>query len=184
MSESDPNNPYNNRDHETDQTLNKSDIRAVAALLGQVTGSLKEIDSKVVGSSEYTKALKIDPKQTLHKYASSTPKSDNTQQKVPTPPVEQVVNIKQKENVPITKTTVTEHQSNDDIQTRIDRLEDIVLRPKKFKRGITYNVNSLNVKGNFKNKSDILSMISSELDKNVKVITIRLNDTNKNTKQK
>lgn len=184
MSESDPVNPYNNRDHETGQDLNKSDIRAVAALLGQVTGSLKEIDNKVVGSSEFTRALKIDPKQTLQNYASSTPESNNTQQKIPPSPTEQVVTIKQEENVPIAKTTVIEHQSIDNIQARVDKLEDIVLGSKKFKRGITYNVSSLNVKGNFKNKSDILSMISSELDKNVKVITIRLNDTNKDTKQK
>ena len=41
-------NPYNNRNHEQ-QTINKSDVLAVAGLMGQVAGSLNEIDKMNAG---------------------------------------------------------------------------------------------------------------------------------------
>lgn len=169
-------NPYTNRNHE-DSSLGRDDIRAVAGLLGNVTGSLRELDNKIVGSdSQFTKALKIDPKETLKKIIGQTPGSppsnNNTSDNVPSVDSPHPVGAP-----PVQATT-----NSTELSSRLARLEHRVFGDKKFKRGVTYDVTSLNVKGNYKSQNDILDIVSSELNKQVKVITIRLNDTNKNKK--
>ena len=168
----DQQNPYTSRNHE-DSSLGRDDIRAVAGLLGNVTGSLRELDKKIVGSdSQFTKALKIDPKETLKKIIGQTPvspPSSNTVPSVDNPP-------------PVGAPPVQATTNSTELSNRLARLEHKVFGDKKFKRGVTYDVTSLNVKGNYKSQNDILDIVSSELNKQVKVITIRLNDNNKNKK--
>jgi hypothetical protein len=169
-------NPYMHRDHQNN-SLGKDDIRAVAGLIGNVTGTLRDLDSKIVGSdSQFTKALKIDPKETLKKIIG-TGSLRNTKNTPEVPPSPQV-NTSQPEKQP----TPQQASSSTELSSRLTRLEQRVFGDKKFKRGITYDVSSLNVKGSYKSQNDILDIVSSELNKQVKLITIRLNDTNKNKK--
>ena len=66
---------------------------------------------------------------------------------------------------------------------RIDRLEQKINNRKlKFKRGISYNINTTNIKGTFRDYNDIVDVVASEIMKQTKTITLRLNDSNKNTK--
>ena len=67
MSDKNEQNPYDNRNHDDPGIQNRDDVLAVAGLLGQVTGSLGEIDKQQVGSdSQFIRAKKIDPKQALN----------------------------------------------------------------------------------------------------------------------
>jgi hypothetical protein len=61
-------NPYGNRDHVDSGGFQRDDVLAVAGLLGQVSGSLSDIDSKNVGSaSENVRAKKLNAKEALNK---------------------------------------------------------------------------------------------------------------------
>lgn len=171
-------NPYMHRDHQNN-TLGRDDIRAVAGLIGNVTGTLRDLDKKIVGSeSQFTKALKIDPKETLKKIIGQSP-SQITETPTDTPSPIQT-------ETPQIEAQPTSQQAmiSTDLSSRLTRLEQKVFGDRKFKRGISYDVSTLNVKGNYKSQNDILDIVSSELNKQVKLITIRLNDTNKDKKQK
>jgi hypothetical protein len=183
-------NPYVNRDHEN-VALDKSDVHAVAALLGRVSGSLKEIDKQSLSGDSSSKALRIDAKQTLKDMFAGdsvdttppAPLPSDVQQTL-IPPVTQTVETKQ------TPTPATNLQQQvkavnvtDEIDERLSKLEQRVFKKQfKFKRGISYTINTVNIKGTFKDPDDIVDIVHSELAKQVKTITIKLDGTNKNTK--
>ena len=183
-------NPYDTRNHESPPGVDKSDVRAVAALLGTVSGSLREIDKKVITDSQFTKAHKIDPKQSLKEFAGSINTTPDKEPQPTNPQIPELIPTPEPrathDQIPSVETKTVTQVTPDlaDIHKRLNALENTSKGIGKFKRGITYNVSSLNVKGNFKCKEDILSAVSSELNKQVKVITIRIDDANKNTKQK
>jgi len=176
----DQDNPYNQRNHEQGGTINRDEVLAVAGLLGTVTGQLKEIDRQNVGGSNpFTQAVKMDPKQALQKIVKqnviSPPPATAPQQTahVPVPqpfapPPEPLVE-------PIT--TSPPVANNTDLEKRVYELEKIISTYKKiekFKRGVAYTISTSKIKGTFKDPSDILDIISSELAKQTKTITIKL----------
>ena len=183
-------NPYNARNHENESDFARDDVLAVAGLLGQVSGSLSDIDSKNVGSdSEHVRAKKLNAKAALNKIVGSaaSPPSQGQQPlpptpsrppppPLPTPPVEH--------NTFPTPPEV--HQSplfdTSDIETRLSELESIIESYKKivkFKRGISYSISTVKVKGEFKDPVTILDLISTEMAKQTKTITLKLNDSTK-----
>lgn len=191
-------NPYANRNHDNQGTdLAKSDVHAVAALLGKVSGSLKEIDRQNVGSEGNNKALRMDPKETLKNMFKSSTQSDEPVVPLPAdvqetliPEITQSVESK---SVPVTpKQTVPtpsiqQQVSNvvvaDEIHERLLKLEQRVFKKQfKFKRGVSYTINTVNIKGTFKDPDDIVDIVYSELAKQVKTITIKLDGTNKTKK--
>ena len=190
------NNPYESRDHENSAPVDRSDVMAVASLLGQVTGSLKEIDNRNVGGqNQYTQAVKMDPKKVLKDFAGAGYSTDpaqnmpitNTAASVPSsvspPPVVQPtapVTINQAPDV-IETTELKE------LKSRVADLEKIIesyKRVERFKRGVCYIVSTSNIKGTYKQPQDILDIVSSELAKQTKTITLKLNvTTNKDRQQ-
>ena len=181
-------NPYVGRDHEK-SSMDGSDLHAVAALVGNVTGTLKDIDSKNVGSgTEFTRALKMDPHAAI-KSMIGTQSPQPTPQSQPTPPptapnVPELIPMPEapagsKPTKPPESTVSHDYQA---LERRIEKLErDISNYSKsfKFKRGISYDINTVSIKGNFKNPNDIVEIVLSELAKNAKSITIKLNNANK-----
>lgn len=178
MSENQPN-PYENRDHDSSGNWGKDDVLAVAGLLGQVTGSLADIDRKNVGgASPFIQAKKIDPKQVLRNMASGTSQTEH----IPIPN-QTTTNQPLTESLPIEPINIPPPQDTSDLERRVRDLERIVESYKKitkFKRGISYNVTTSKIAGEFKDPADILDVISTELTKQTKSITIKLNDKNKN----
>jgi hypothetical protein len=68
------------------------------------------------------------------------------------------------------------------LERRVDELESIIESYKKivkFKRGISYSINTVKIKGEFKDPTTILDLISTELAKQTKIITLKLNDSTK-----
>ena len=64
-----------------------------------------------------------------------------------------------------------------DLEKRVNDLEKIVSTYKKiekFKRGVAYTISTSKIKGTFKDPGDILDIISSELAKQTKSITLKL----------
>ena len=187
-------NPYANRNHDYNpENLAKSDVHAVAALLGKVSGSLKEIDRQNVGSEGNNKALKMDPKQALKNIFTSNDNAPNLDVPLPSdvqetliPQIDQPVESKPVQT-PSPAPTIQRQVKNvivaDEIDERLAKLEQRVFKKQfKFKRGITYTINTVNIKGSFKDPDDIVDIVYSELAKQVKTITIKLDGTNKNTK--
>lgn len=181
-------NPYANRDHENGGPADKTDVLAVASLLGQVTGSLKEIDNRNVGSqNEFTKAVKMDPKQVLTGFVKpgstpgKPPPTANISPEGNTPPIvtetttPPPVSIPQPVSIPVSQLTELENRIND-----LEKIVQTYKRVLKFKRGVSYNVSTTNIKGVYKSPEDILDLVASELAKQTKTITLKLNDTNKN----
>lgn len=177
-------NPYANRNHESGtNALVKSDVHAVAALLGNVSGSLKEIDKQNVGSEGNNKALKINPTETLkNMFVSDSNNTEtpspvlNNSRETPKPQVTQ-------KPAPVLQQQVSNVAVADEIEERLSKLEQRVFKKQfKFKRGIAYTINTVNIKGTFKDPDDIVDIVYSELAKQVKTITIKLDGTNKNTK--
>lgn len=184
-----PPNPYLNRNHEDSAPLRtKGDVLAVASLLGHVTGNLNEIDKQNVGGdSQYIKAAKMDPKQVLKQMAASSsngsvPSQPPQPNQVPTvqptqniaPPVDQPPLVQQ---VPVVSQPV-----DGDLVKRVAALErvvDVFKRITKFKRGISYNINTSKISGNFKDPETILDIVANELAKQTKTITIKLDDKTK-----
>lgn len=176
-------NPYDGRNHEGNGIQSREDVLAVAGLLGQVTGSLVEIDKQQVGSdSHFIRAKKMDAKQALNNIVgnSSVQTAPAVQAPAlhpvpkPTVPRTQAKPVQAPQEVP----TVNES----DLVKRVTELEKIVEAYKKvikFKRGVSYTVSTTNIKGEFKSPEDILDLISSEMSKQTKSITLKLNDTNK-----
>lgn len=186
-------NPYANRNHDDNpESLATGDVHAVAALLGKVSGSLKEIDRQNVGSESNNRALRIDPKETLKKMFTpngqkptpAVPLPGNVQETL-IPPVTQTVESKlvQPTPTPALQQQIKSVAVADEIDERLTKLEQRVFKKQfKFKRGTSYTINTINIKGSFKDPDDIVDIVYSELAKQVKTITIKLDGTNKNTK--
>ena len=71
----------------------------------------------------------------------------------------------------------------EDLRKRVSVLEKLVESDKavvKFKRGISYDLNTTTIKGNFKNPGDVIDIVLNEMAKNTKTITLKLCDANKN----
>ena len=167
-------NPYAGRDHESGGIRTKEDVLAVAGLLGATARELGQIDTQNVGGdSQFIKAKKIDPKQALQSIVGASPQSAPSPQPA-LPPMP----------APVNQPAQPVHQSPAPaLEQRITELEKSVAAYKKvlkFKRGVSYTINTVNIKGEFKSPGDILDIISNELAKGTKTITIKLNDTTKN----
>ena len=182
-------NPYSNRDHETAKPVDKSDVMAVAGLLGQVSGALSEIDrNNVGGDGPNVRARQMDPKAALKNFAGAgytNPTQQPVQQTtVPVPSIGVPPSVAQ----PIAQTTVTQIPDNTnelhELKKRVTDLERLVQSYKnvvKFKRGVSYKLSTTKISGEFKDMETILDIVSAELAKQTKTITIKLND---NTKDK
>ena len=179
---SEEHNPYDNRNHEGGVPVQRDDIYAVAGLLAGVNGQLKDIDKRNVGGNNpHIQASKMDPKQVLQTMVAQPGdpppvQAQVTQQAPPSPQQPQ----------PIQHAPAVVAQSADltSVLNRLDKLERAIESKisLKFKRGISYSVNSTKIKGEFKDPQDIVDIILSEMSKQSKTITIKLNDTNKNSK--
>jgi len=166
-------NPYAGRDHETGGFKSKSDVLAVAGLLGATARELGQIDTQNVGGdSQFIKAKKLNPKQALQTMVGNNPTQPVSDVRRPAVPrVEQTAHA----SSPIVEDT--------GLARRVAELEKVIESYKKiskFKRGISYTINTTSIKGEFKSPSDILDIVSSELAKGTKSITLKLNDTTKN----
>lgn len=191
-----PPNPYLNRNHEDSAPLRtKGDVLAVASLLGHVTGNLNEIDKQNVGGdSQYIKAAKMNPKQVLKQMAASS-SNGNIPTKPPQPNQVPVVQPAQKIEQPVQnivspvdqppsvqQAPVVSQPVDGDLVKRVAALErvvDVFKRITKFKRGISYNINTSKISGNFKDPETILDIVANELAKQTKTITIKLDDKTK-----
>ena len=190
-------NPYAGRDHENTQTPNN--LRSIAALVGNVSGQLKDIDKKIVGgqNNQFTQALKMDPTQVVKSIVGAGGPSPAVPPPAPVLPPEPASQPAQQipqppppppptpEPVPVPTAQPGEivySPGMEELIKRIDALEsalDKTNRALKFKRGISYNINTATIKGNFKNPNDIVDIVLAELAKNTKTITIKLEDANK-----
>ena len=178
-------NPYNTRNHESSTPLGKDDVMAVASLFGQVAGSLSEIDKQNLGGeSQNIMAKKIDPKAALMNFVGNDnvkikPQSQSQQpQQIPTIPQQPV-------QQPVQHQPITNAQSlpSLDLEKRVTALEKIVQTYKniiKFKRGVSYTITTSKMTGTFKDVEMILDIVTTELAKQTKSITIKLNDNTKN----
>lgn len=184
-------NPYAGRDHENTQTPNN--LRSIAALVGNVSGQLKDIDKKIVGgqNNQYTQALKMDPTQVVKSIVGAGGPAPAVPPPAPilppapaAQPVQQISQPRQPPPPPPPPEPIVEAPAPElvDLEKRVEKLErDICNYSKsfKFKRGISYNINTSTIKGNFKNPNDIVDIVLTELAKNAKTITIKLEDANK-----
>lgn len=188
------NNPYESRDHESSAPIDKSDVMAVASLLGQVTGSLKDIDSRNVGGqNKHTQAVKMDPKQVLKDFAGAGFSNETSSQPPPVTSPQQGPIVSHQPPVAVQSAPVINHPQSTigstelkELRTRVTDLEKIVesyKRVVKFKRGVSYLVSTTNIKGTYKQPQDILDIVSSELAKQTKTITLKLNVTANKDKQ-
>ena len=167
-------NPYDSRDHESTGPRDRGDVMAVAALLGSVSGQLKDIDSKNIGDSSFTKAFKIDAKQKLQEFAGVVGSDTPPEPTLAPQNVPELIPVPQNKSAPSVP---------DDLEKRIVALEKAIDSDNnklKFKRGVTYNINTVNVKGDFREPQDIVNVLLNEMSKGVKTITLKLNDTTKN----
>ena len=176
------NNPYVGRSHEDGSIKTKSDVMAVAGLLGSVGRELSQIDRQNVGGdSQFIKAKKLDPRTTLQNIVGGATAA--SQQSAPPPVHPPKVISDQPIPVPPPQPRTQQVVQDSDLSKRVKSLENIIESYKKiekFKRGVSYTINTTNIKGEFKSPSDILDIISSELAKGTKTITLKLNDTTKN----
>lgn len=181
------------RDHEQPQTYQKNDVLAVAGLLGQVSGALNEIDKRNVGSDGLNiKANKFDPKSVLKTMVNPAPPPvAQPVDQMPTQPSGQIPTQPDLQPVPVNSVPQATHalqppvQNADliQLQKRIESLERTVERYKsvvKFKRGISYTVNTSKITGDFKDFETIMELVAAELSKQTKTITLKLNDKTKN----
>ena len=176
MSDTDQINPYAGRDHESSQGLNSTDLPAIAALVGTTTGELKKIDERNLGDSSFTQALKMNPTQAVKSIigspGSSIPQSQSTHNPPPlmsSPP-------------PVSSPPPMDISSLESRVLALEKFMETQKRDLKFKRGITYDIATSTIKGNFRNPSDILDIVLTELAKNTKTITLKLCDANKSSK--
>jgi len=184
-------NPYAGRNHEVAPPSGSADLHSIAALVGNVSGQLKDIDSKIVGShNPHTQALKIDPMQAVKSIVGPTgatpppraPSPGAIPQSVTTQPAE-MIPVPQSTSAPPPEPSLMDPSMDvSDLERRIAKLERDVCnynKSFKFKRGISYNLSTSSIKGSFKNPDDIIDVVLSELAKNAKTITIKLEDANK-----
>ena len=178
-------NPYDYRDHENSAPMGRDDVLAVAGLFGQVAGSLSEIDKNNVGGESLNiKARKLDPKTALKKYTNAAtsqqlPGSSPQPVAVPMAPPGAQQHMQPVHQVVPQQHIVTET----DLERRVVELEKIVETYRsivKFKRGISYNITTSKISGTFKDMSTILDIVTTELAKQTKSITLKLNDNTKN----
>ena len=179
-------NPYQQgRDHESEIPMDRDDVLAVAGLLGTVNGALGEIDKRNLGGVQ---AKQMDPKLALQKIAAANGAVINQQsgqqiiqhtpqQTIPPPAPTRVA------GAPVSQDNVY----TTDLEKRVRALEAVVESYKKiekFKRGVSYSINTAKIKGEFRDPSTILDIISTEIAKNTKTITIKLiNATAESKKQ-
>ena len=180
-------NPYQQgRDHETPSPMDREDVLAVAGLLGTVNGALGEIDKRNLGGVQ---AKQMDPKLALQKIATANgavidqPTNHQPPQHIP----QQAYSIPPP--APIPSAGVPAHQNNTyttELEKRVRALEAVVesyKKVEKFKRGISYSINTVKIKGEFKDPSTILDIISTEIAKNTKSITLKLIDATTQSKK-
>lgn len=184
------NNPYDSRDHQARSGVNKDDLHSIAALVGNVSGQLKDIDKKIVGDgNSQTQALKINPTQSVKQIMGTgypppvaPPHINNsTTQSVPSQPVASHPPVGVAPPPPVG----VDINGLRELLQRVEKLEAQISSYKKifkFKRGISYDINTSTIKGNFKDPQDITDVILTELAKNAKSITLKLNDANKTRK--
>ena len=180
-------NPYQQgRDHESQLPMDRDDVLAVAGLLGTVNGALGEIDKRNLGGVQ---AKQMDPNLALQKIAAAngavinqqsdqqTIQHTTSQQAIP-PPVP----------IPVAGAPVSQNNTyTTELEKRVRALEAVVesyRKIEKFKRGIGYTINTAKIKGEFKDPSTILDIISTEIARNTKTITLKLiNATAESKKQ-
>lgn len=187
MSEEEQPNPYNARDHEITSPMGKNDLVAVASLFGHVAGSLGEIDKQNVGGgNQFIRAKRLDPRSAINSLAS---KSGVQSQPVQQPKPPSVMNTNPPELIPQIKLTSPEVKPkvsvDESLVRRIEHLEKIVESYKKitkFKRGISYNISTSAVTGEYKDPAAILDLVASSLANQAKTITLKLNDKTKDRK--
>lgn len=194
MPENEQPNPYQQgRDHEAPIPMDREDVLAVAGLLGTVNGALGEIDKRNVGGANpFVQARKMDPKQALKNIAAAngavidqpntTPPQHMSQQAmIPQPTIQPPP--------PIPSPVSLDSQNNNytiELEKRVRALETVVESYKKidkFKRGIGYSISTAKIKGEFKDPSTILDIISTEIAKNTKTITLKLVDATTESKK-
>lgn len=189
MSENSEPNPYNSRDHEHSQPIQKQDLAAVASLFGHVAGSLSEIDRQNVGgANQFIKAKKIDPKAAMSSVAVKAGVGQPTATQTPVAPPPVTAAVPQIPSpVPVQPTVNQQpyvHETND-LLARVNKLEKLVETYKKvvkFKRGVSYNIVTNTVVGEYKDPEAILDLVASSLANQTKSITIKLNDKSKDRK--
>lgn len=184
MSEQETDNPYPYRDHESPAEMQRDDVLAVASLLGQVTGSLREIDKQNVGGqgNQFIKAAKLDPKDALRNIVTKNTTTPVAPVQSP-PPVDTQIHDQQVNLIPSPQIPQQTTPVSNDLERRVTSLEKIVetfKSPVKFKRGISYCVSTNKMTAEFKDPGLILDIIATELAKNTKTITLKLNDKSKN----
>lgn len=180
-------NPYNSRNHESSEPLGRDDVMAVASLFGQVAGSLNEIDKQNLGGeSQHIMAKKIDPKTALINFVGES--KNNTLPVQQAAPPQHAAAIPQALppqaiSPPVTPQPVQGVDNSAELEKRVAALEKIVQTYKnivKFKRGVSYTVTTSKMTGTFKDVEMILDIVTTELAKQTKSITIKLNDSTKN----
>ena len=182
-------NPYSQpRDHEN-TSMDREDVLAVAGLLGTVNGALGEIDKRNVGGgNQFVQARKMDPKQALQNIASANGAVVRTPGVSP-PPQTPITHTQQQNMHPPVDTQHGPRPNNqytESLEKRVLALESVVesyKKVEKFRRGISYNINTTKIKGEFKDPATILDLISTEIAKNTKTITLKLVDATTQTKK-
>ena len=181
-------NPYQQgRDHESQIPMDRDDVLAVAGLLGTVNGALGEIDKRNLGGVQ---AKQMDPKLALQKIAAANgavinqqPGQQNIQQIPHQPPIP-VAGFGQTTTNP---KPVQDNGYTTELEKRVRALEAVVesyKKVEKFKRGVGYSINTVKIKGEFRDPSTILDIVSTEIAKNTKTITLKLiNATTESKKQ-
>ena len=181
-------NPYQQgRDHESQIPMDRDDVLAVAGLLGTVNGALGEIDKRNLGGVQ---AKQMDPKLALQKIAAANgavinqqPGQQNIQQISHQPPIP-VAGFGQTTTKP---KPVQDNGYTTELEKRVRALEAVVesyKKVEKFKRGVGYSINTVKIKGEFRDPSTILDIVSTEIAKNTKTITLKLiNATAESKKQ-
>jgi hypothetical protein len=192
-------NPYNSRDHEHTPPIQRGDLAAVASLFGHVAGSLSEIDKQNVGgSNQFIQAKKLDPKHAMSNLITKTggsPPVAPSQNQIPvTNPAPQMsVNIPTlpvgQQQIPVESVPQMiqpeSNQNTSDLHARVAKLERLVDTYKKvvkFKRGVSYNITTSTVTGEYKDPESILDLVAASLANQTKTITIKLNDKTKDRK--
>ena len=170
-------NPYDGRDHQRTQGVTGDSKLGVASLLNHLAGSLNAIDKQNVGGSTNLKAKKFDTKQT---YSQIMGENVNHVQPVQPPvPAQPPVPVSTPPQQPVVQ---TQHVDTSQLEERVAKLEKIVSQlniPLKFKRGISYNITTSKIKGTFSDPATIIEILSTELAKQTKSITLKLNDSSK-----
>ncbi|MAF35900.1 hypothetical protein CL622_02160 [archaeon] len=185
------------RDHNEPQQLDNTDAAAIASLIKVAGDTLHTVDSQNVGGNSNIKALQMDGRQLIGNLPiDSPPKPQPTT--VPPPVISSQSAPPQPSPVPnpvpqtVQPPPVVENRVEvvaamevaSELADRVKNLEELVPalnKCTKFKRGISYNVTTAKVKGEYKDPALILELVASSLASGARSITIKFNGT-KNTK--